>query len=238
MKNIVILTGAGISAESGIHTYRDEDGLWTKFSPREVSHIDGWRKDPQKVLDFKNMLRRQFAEANYQPNAAHHALAKLQREWPHGTVTIVTQNIDGLHRDAGAEVMEIHGSGRHKFCENCGHISLYKSDILLDDPCVQCGTAATTRPMVVFFGEMPMQIDVVEHLLDTCAIYATIGSSCEVMPASLFPVLAKQSGAETFLFNKDEVRADTEAFDHIVYGPATETVTAWVDGLLAEGRAA
>src|SRR4028119_1073492 len=95
--NIVVSTGAGISAESGIHTYRDPGGLWAKYDPMEVSHIQGWHRDPQKVLDFKNQQRRQAAEARYQPNAAHLALTRLQTEWRWGEVTIITQNIDGLH---------------------------------------------------------------------------------------------------------------------------------------------
>lgn len=234
MKNIVISTGAGISAESGIHTYRDKDGLWTKFDPMEVSHIRGWQKSPEKVLEFKNMLRRQFAVGNYQPNAAHHAIARLQREWKHGTVTLITQNIDGLHRAAGSAVLEIHGNGQTKFCTACGHESPYDADIVLDDPCQSCGKTRTTRPYVVMFGEMPCHLEYVQDRLDDCQIMAVIGSSLEVAPGNLFANLAYAMGATTYLINKDEPACGLEDFTHVIYGSAATEVPLWVEKLLRD----
>lgn len=229
--NIVISTGAGISAESGVRTYRDRGGLWQKYDPDVVSHINGWRKNPQAVLDFKNELRRDFEAGNYQPNAAHHALTRLQREWRWGEVTIITQNIDGLHEAAGSTVLEMHGSGRKKMCEACGHVSAYDADIILADPCAKCGKTASTRPMVVWFGEMPMYLDIIEQKLDECGIFAAIGSSNHVMPASLF---AGASGTKaTYLFNIELPIVGADDYHHHRLGPATVEVPKWVDELLA-----
>jgi NAD-dependent deacetylase len=229
--NILVLTGAGISAESGISTYRDADGLWTKYNPSEVSHINGWKKDPLKVLEFKNKLRQDFAANNYQPNAAHYALTRLQKEWKHGSVTLVTQNIDGLHAAAGSEILEIHGTVKDKFCESCGHRSPYNADILADHACINCGKLNTTRPFVVMFGEMPLYLDYIENMLDQCHVYIAIGTSGEVMPASLFVSSAKQVGARTYLINKEE-GSNSEDYDFKLLGKATEIVPAFVETLL------
>lgn len=233
--NIIVSTGAGISAESGIHTYRDVEGLWTKYDPMVVSHRRGWESQPEKVLEFKNELRRQFAAGNYQPNAAHHALTRLQKEWTIGEVTIVTQNIDGLHRDAGSKVMEIHGTGKEKYCEACGHRSAFDRDIVHTDACTACGEPGRTRPAVVMFGEMPIGLEELEIKIDQCSILAVIGSSLEVMPGNLFAYSAKQVGAHTVFLNKEEPqRVDLDVFDEKIYGPATETVPKWVDDLLTK----
>jgi NAD-dependent deacetylase len=233
--NIVVSTGAGISAESGIHTYRDEGGLWTKYDPMVVSHRNGWLSQPEKVLEFKNELRRQFEAGNYTPNPAHYALARLQKEWQVGEVTIVTQNIDGLHVDAGAVVTEIHGTGREKLCEGCGHRSAFDSDILLSDPCVVCGVAGKTRPAIVMFGEMPYGLEELEKKLDQCSVFAVVGSSLEVMPGNLFVHAAKEVGARTFYLNKEAPKyIDLSPYDERIYGPASETVPKWVNHLLTE----
>ena len=233
MMNIVVSTGAGISAESGIHTYRDKNGLWTKYDPQVVSHRRGWLNRPLELLQFQNEIRQQFAVGNYKPNAAHYALTRLQQEWKHGEVTIVTQNVDGLHADAGSNVMEIHGSKRKKFCEGCALISPYDRDIVHDEPCVQCGKPCQTRPAVCFFGEMPFGMPLLETKLDNCHIFAVIGSSLEVMPGNIFVDLAKDANAETYYLNMEEPKeTNLRQYDHKIYGPATETVPAWVDMLL------
>ena len=231
--NIVVSTGAGISAESGIHTYRDIDGLWTKYDPMVVSHRNGWLEQPEKVLAFKNELRRQFESGNYKPNAAHYALTKLQKEWKHGKVTIVTQNIDGLHVDAGSAVLEIHGTGKTKHCEACDHVSPFDKDIVYTDPCFGCGVSGKTRPSVILFGEMPVGLEELETILDECSIFAVIGSSLEVMPGNIFVHAAKEVGATTFLLNKEAPpNVDLAPYDHKIYGPATEIVPKWVDEIL------
>jgi NAD-dependent deacetylase len=233
-KNIVVLTGAGISAESGIHTYRDAGGLWTKYDPMVVSHIRGWKTQPQALIDFKNELRRQFEAGNYRPNAAHHALARLQREWKHGEVTLVTQNIDGLHTDAGSMVYEMHGSGKMKFCEECGDTTPFDADIVLDDACTNCGARRSIRPSVVLFGEMPKHLELIEEKLAECNIYATIGSSCEVAPASRFPSLALANDAETYLINKELLPPpNRREFREVLIGDATVEVPKWVELLLS-----
>lgn len=233
-QNIVISTGAGISAPSGIHTYRDLEGLWTQYDPEEVSHILGWKKNPQKVLDFKNALRRQFATNNYQPNAAHLALVRLQREWRHGRVTVVTQNIDGLHEQAGTKgVLAVHGNGQEKFCMECGHVTPFDQDIVLADACPECGAVGSTRPRVVMFGEIPHHMDHVFELLRECSIFALIGSSLEVQPAASFAYRAKRAGAETYLLNQDRPDVSLAEFNHVVLGNAATIVPQWVDDLLA-----
>lgn len=229
--NIVVSTGAGISAESGIHTYRDADGLWTKHDPMEVSHIQGWIKNPQKVLDFKNAQRRLSTEGEYRPNAAHLALTRLQAEWRWGDVMIVTQNIDGLHAAAGSRVLAIHGSIAEKFCTACGHVSPFDADIVLTDPCRSCGKPATTRPHVVMFGEMPFHLDQVEGALRRCGIFAAIGTSDEVAPANQFVQRVRSS--ETYRINLASLTAGGGWYRHQRIGRATVEVPRWVDELLA-----
>ena len=234
MRNIVISTGAGISAESGVHTYRDLDGLWTKYDPTEVMDIRGWKNDPAKVIDFMNMLRRTFVEAEYVPNAAHYALAKLQREWKDGTVTIITQNIDNLHQKAGASiVLDIHGNGSQKVCEHCGNISDYDADIVLSDSCKRCGSVASIKPNIVMFGEVPHHLYDVDQALTDCSIFAVIGSSGEVHPANTFASKAHNHGAETWLLNKEiPTKGSLWEFDKRIYGSASIAVPNWVDQLL------
>lgn len=231
MRNIVISTGAGISAESGVPTFRDADGLWTKYDPMVVSHIDGWNASPSKVIEFKNELRRQFAALDPQPNAAHLALTRLQNEWTDGTVSIITQNIDGLHAKAGSVALEIHGTAIKKFCMKCNDITGYDADIDVNDPCV-CGEVSSIRPLTVMFGEMPHHLDKVEALLNDCHIFVAIGTSLNVRPASMFASIALSRGADTWLINKD-VPQITFEYNHTIYGNASVEVPRWVDMMLA-----
>lgn len=233
MKRIVISTGAGISAESGVPTFRDADGLWARFDPMEVAHIDGWRHAPQKVIDFFNARRARQIAGDHRPNAAHLALVRLEKGWS-GQVTIVTQNIDGLHRRAGsAQVFEMHGNGAEKRCDACGHLSAYDRDISLAESCEACGRTGVIRPHVVLFGEAPLHLDEITRELRACDIFAVIGSSLEVSPANQFVYAALDAGAETVLINKDVPETDFDPYWTRLYGNATALVPAWVDSIMA-----
>lgn len=233
--NIVISTGAGISADSGIHTYRDEGGLWTKYDPQVVSHINGWKRTPQKVLDFKNELRRQFEAGCFKPNAAHYAITRLQKEWKRGKVTVITQNIDGLHEKAGSSVLNMHGTSATKFCENCNYESPFDADIILSDPCPNCGIAGKIRPSVVMFGEMPRHLDEIDDRLRDCDIFVVIGSSLEVSPGNQFvsTVATNKRHAMTMLVNLDRPNYGMmRDYRRFILGKASIEVPKLVAGLL------
>lgn len=156
--HIVILTGAGISAESGLGTFRDVGGLWSRYDWRNLATPEGFARDPGFVLNFYNWRRERVREAR--PNAAHLALARLERDWP-GRVTLVTQNVDDLHEQAGSrEVVHMHGTHLSALCAACGHRWPAPAVMAPDDPCPACAKART-RPDVVWFGEMPDRKSVV-----------------------------------------------------------------------------
>ena len=158
---IVILTGAGISKESGLDTFRDEDGLWAKVDLEEVATYDAYRRDPVKVLQFYNDRRRGMLGQNIRANAAHEALARLQRDWP-DDVLIVTQNIDDLHEQGGSEhLIHMHGEMNKARCDHCSHVSVWADadDLTVELSCGTCGKEGGMRPHVVWFGEMPLDMD-------------------------------------------------------------------------------
>ena len=225
---IVILTGAGISAESGLGTFRDVDGLWTKYDLNEVATPEGFARNPALVHDFYNARRANCRGAA--PNAAHAALARLQGFWP-GEVVIVTQNVDDLHERGGAgEVIHMHGALDTALCGACGHRWAAPAEMHPDDPCPSCRTPAT-RPDVVWFGEIPYHMDRIMAELESCASFAAIGTSGEVYPAAGFVELAARAGAHTVEINL-EPSSVVSAFAETRFGPASELVPAWVDGLL------
>ena len=227
VSKIVILTGAGVSAESGLGTFRDKGGVWTKYDLNEVATPEGFARDPVKVHDFYNARRANAAGAA--PNAAHFALARLQAEHD-GEVVIVTQNVDALHEAAGAEALHMHGRLDRACCAGCNAVWDAPLVMSADDPCQVCGAAAT-RPDIVWFGEMPQFLDVIAlHLQDT-DIFAAIGTSGQVYPAAGFVAEAARAGAWTVEINLEP--SDTATlFDDRIFGPATETVPKWVAGLL------
>ena len=181
---IVVLTGAGISKESGIDTFRDKDGLWTRVNLEEVATIDAWRRDKKKVLDFYNDTRRTFRGAHIVPNAAHKALAKLEQKYE-GEVTVVTQNIDPLHEQAGSKrVLHMHGRDGEIRCMNCGTVTRSDVDLTPQSACPNCKAVGELRPNIVWFGEMPMHMDEIEAALERCGLFLSIGTSGEVYPAS------------------------------------------------------
>lgn len=228
MEKIVILTGAGISAESGLGTFRDEGGLWAQHRIEDVATPEGFARDPALVHGFYNARRVQAAEA--QPNAAHKALARLQRDWP-GEVIIVTQNVDGLHEAGGAQsVIHMHGTLAGALCAACGHRWTAPPDMAVGEPCPACA-APTARPDVVWFGEMPYHMDTIYDHLAGARVFAAIGTSGQVYPAAAFVHEATMSGARTVELNLDP-STGASSFDDVVLGPATETVPRWVDQML------
>ena len=227
-QQIVILTGAGISAESGLGTFRDKDGLWTRYDLEEVATPQGWARNPALVQEFYNARRANCRGAA--PNVAHVALARLQAVWP-GQVTLITQNVDDLHERGGATgVIHMHGQLSRALCGACGHRWDAPAVMQPDDPCPAC-SAATTRPDVVWFGEMPYHMDHIFAALTAADLFVAIGTSGNVYPAAGFVAEAAAAGARTLELNLEP--SDTAAaFDEARFGPATQVVPAWVDQML------
>lgn len=229
MTNIVILTGAGISAESGLSTFRDENGLWAQHAIEDVATPEAFERNPVLVHRFYNARRANAAKVA--PNAAHAALARLEREHV-GDVVIVTQNVDGLHEKAGSRnVIHMHGRLDGALCHACQHRWEAPLEMRVEDVCPACGTAAT-RPDIVWFGEIPYDMDVIDVALANADIFAAIGTSGQVFPAAAFGQHAGRLGAHTVELNL-EPSAATRDFAEIRHGKATEIVPMWVDGLLA-----
>jgi len=226
---IVILTGAGISAESGLGTFRDEGGLWSQHRIEDVATPEGFARDPGLVQRFYNARRAQAAEAR--PNAAHAALARLQADWP-GEVVIVTQNVDDLHEKGGArDVLHMHGTLAGALCSACGHRWPAPGEMAAGEPCPACN-GPTARPDIVWFGEMPYFMDAIFDHLMTADLFAAIGTSGQVYPAAGFVQEAGAAGAHTVELNL-EPSATVSRFDETLFGPATRTVPQWVERLLA-----
>ncbi|WP_368188255.1 NAD-dependent deacylase [Aestuariibius sp. HNIBRBA575] len=229
MKKIVILTGAGISAESGLGTFRDEGGLWAQHRIEDVATPEGYARNPQLVVDFYNMRRAEAATA--QPNAAHQAIAKLQAD-PRFDVMLVTQNVDGLHEAGGSDpVIHMHGALNSALCAACDHRWAAPLEMHVGQACPSCNQPAA-RPDIVWFGEMPYFMDEIYDALAAADHFVAIGTSGEVYPAAGFVQIANQSGAQTLELNL-EPSSGVSAFDDARFGPATQEVPAWVDALLA-----
>lgn len=231
-QRIFILTGAGISAESGLGTFRDKDGLWAKFRIEDVASIEGWRRDPRRVLDFYNQRRANLISAK--PNAAHYALAALESAWlaRGGEVTLCTQNIDDLHEQAGARnVIHMHGELRKARCDDCGDVTVLDGDILPELGCAACGRTGGLRPHVVWFGEIPLDMERIEDALNAADLFVAIGTSGAVYPAAGFVEQARRTGIATMEINLEP--SDTaDAFAAARYGKASEAVPAWVAEML------
>lgn len=220
---IVVLTGAGVSAESGLGTFRDKDGLWTRVDLNAVATPEGFARDPAKVHAFYNARRAGARDAS--PNAAHVALVHLQRS--SHDVTLVTQNVDSLHEAAGSrDVIHMHGFLDGALCADCGHRWSAPLVMQADDRCSNCD-ASRTRPDIVWFGEMPYQMDRIEAALVRADLFVAIGTSGTVYPAAGFVDIADRAGADTLELNLEasEVRS---SFAQARYGPASEIVPAWV----------
>lgn len=232
--SIVILTGAGISKESGLDTFRDAGGVWTRYSLEDVATPEGFARNPELVHDFYNARRAKLP--GVEPNAAHAALARLEREWP-GEVLLVTQNIDDLHERAGSgNLLHMHGELAKIRCAACGAVSAWTEDLSVDHDCASCAQTGTLRPHVVWFGEMPFHMDRIYNALDRCRIFISVGTSGSVYPAAGFVAQVSMRGnARTVELNL-EPSDGAGAFAEGFYGPATEVVPEFVDDLL-EGLA-
>ncbi len=229
--SIVILTGAGISAESGLGTFRDKDGIWTKVDLRDVATPEGFARDPAYVLEFYAARRAHGAEAK--PNAAHFALARLESALL-DQVLIITQNIDVLHETAGAKnVLHMHGVTNRDLCNNCGNRQETEQALTVESICPQCKSKGTLRPDVVWFGEMPYHMETIEKALEGCTTFVSIGTSGEVYPAAGFVASARMAGAHTIELNL-EPSSGGNLFVESHYGPATEVVPKWVDEMLGQ----
>ena len=226
---IVILTGAGISAESGLATFRGKDGLWEGHRVEEVATPEAFRRNPALVHRFYNLRR--AALGGVEPNAAHLALARLQREH-RGTVTLITQNVDDLHERAGSTgVIHMHGELLQARCERCRRSAAWHGDLSTATACTHCHRAGGMRPDIVWFGEMPMHMERIGRALEAATLFAAIGTSGFVYPAAGFVQMATQAGAATVEINNAET-AVSDCFHARLTGPATECVPAWVDSLL------
>ncbi|MEM7190975.1 MAG: NAD-dependent deacylase [Pseudomonadota bacterium] len=227
--HIVILTGAGISAESGLGTFRDKDGLWTKVNLEDVATPEGYARNPDMVLDFYNDRRKGMVEAT--ANAAHHALGRLEAAWP-GKLTLVTQNIDNLHEQGGStDVIHMHGEMLRALCASCGHQWDWPGEMSRADSCPNCNSTGTVRPDVVWFGEMPYHMERIYADLERCDLFVSIGTSGNVYPAAGFVAEALRNGADTLEVNL-EPSEGASLFRNQILGPATETVPTWVDEML------
>ncbi len=228
MDRIVILTGAGLSAESGLGTFRDVGGLWTKYDLEEVATPQGFARNPALVHEFYNARRANCRGAT--PNPAHTALARLQAALP-DRVTLVTQNVDDLLERAGAAlVIHMHGELTRALCGACGHRWAAPDVMGVDAPCPACGTAST-RPDIVWFGEMPYHMEQIDTALAQADLFVAIGTSGNVYPAAGFVQEAGVAGARTLELNL-EASATSGLFDEARLGPASQLVPEWVDEVL------
>lgn len=227
--DIVILTGAGLSAESGMATFRDKDGIWSKVDYRDVATPEGFARNPALVHEFYNRRRRDHALVR--PNAAHLALARLEREFS-GRVVVVTQNIDALHEAAGSRnLIHMHGELLMALCAHCGSTHAWTVDLSIDTQCPRCGSDQGMRPDVVWFGEMPYHMEEIAARLMACDLFISIGTSGNVYPAAGFVAEARARGAHTVELNL-EPSEGASFFAEAVHGPATRVVPAYVDRLL------
>lgn len=233
-QNIVILTGAGISAESGLATFRSADGLWNNHRVEDVASVEGFQRNPELVHDFYNNLKEEVQKAK--PNPAHRAITHLQQEYPGAVVSVITQNVDTLHEKAGnTNVLHIHGQINQAVCLNCGHILETFGDVTTETACSTCHVPGMMKPNIVFFGENLLCMDKVDPLLRRCDLFISVGTSGVVFPAAAFVQTAKFYGADTIEFTL-EPTSNNFYFDKHVYGPAGQTLPPYVDELIKSAK--
>lgn len=229
--NLFVLTGAGVSAESGLNTFRDPGGLWENHDPMSLATPEAFARDPALVHRFYNWRRSAAAAA--QPNSAHHALARLETALAErgDGLTLVTQNVDNLHQRAGSTVIAMHGTHTDSRCTACGDVRPWQGDMSIETKCPACGRAGGLRPNIVWFGEMPHHLDLISHKLAAAHVFIAIGTSGAVYPAAGYVRAARTAGLATVELNL--APADNAGlFDRALYGKATETVPQLVDMIL------
>jgi NAD-dependent deacetylase len=231
IRNIVVLTGAGISAESGIATFRGPGGLWEGHRVEDVCTPEALARDAALVHRFYD--ERRAGLARVEPNVAHRALARLDAEWG-GELLVVTQNVDDLHERAGAtRMLHMHGELRSALCAACGERRVWSGGLPPGTTCEACGAAAL-RPDIVFFGEMPYEMERIERALAQADLFVSIGTSGAVYPAAGFVQLAAHYGARTLELNLER-SAGSDWFEDTQLGPAGVLVPAWIDEMLGHG---
>ncbi len=229
--SIVVLTGAGISAESGIKTFRDHDGLWENHAIEEVASIEGFRRNPKLVQEFYNQRRKQLQGSSIQPNAAHRALVDLEEAWP-GEFLLVTQNVDDLHDRAGSKnLIHMHGELLKARCEVSERVFPWTGSIESSDRCVCCDRENTLRPHIVWFGEDPFEMNRIIEALENCTVFVSIGTSGTVYPAAGFVECVPPASRRVEI----NVAASSVSpqFPERLTGPATECVPRFVAELLS-----
>jgi NAD-dependent deacetylase len=234
-RRIVVLTGAGISKESGLDTFRCADGIWSRVNLEDVATPEGFVRNPKLVHEFYNARRSKLTDPAVTPNAGHLALARLEREWP-GEVLIVTQNIDDLHERAGSRnLLHMHGELAKVRCQSCEEVVTWTADLSPNDACGLCGRVGGMRPHVVWFGEMPLDMETIYEALDHCGLFMSIGTSGNVYPAAGFVSHVRMyTRAHTVELNLDPSVGST-MFAETILGPATQVVPAYVERILATG---
>ena len=233
---IVILTGAGISAESGIDTFRGADGIWSKVKVEDVATPDAFRRNPALVHDFHNQFRHSLQ--NHAPNAAHLARARLEAEHP-GTVLVVTQNVDDLHERAGSRnLIHMHGELYKVRCQACQCVYHWSGDLGVDSVCRECRAPGAMRPHVTWFYEMPMEMAAIEQALAACDLFISIGTSGNVYPAAGFIADVRRAARAHSVELNLEPSEGSSLFAERIHGPAGEVVPAYVDQLLESSMAA
>ncbi|MFN3587151.1 MAG: Sir2 family NAD+-dependent deacetylase [Moraxellaceae bacterium] len=232
-QRIVVLTGAGISAESGIRTFRASDGLWEDHRIEDVATPEAFSRNPALVQRFYNQRRAQLRAPSIQPNAAHRALAALEAALGDDFL-LVTQNVDDLHERAGSRrLLHMHGELLSALCTRCGSRQRWTDDILPDLPCPVCHTTGRLRPDIVWFGETPYHMEAIVTALSRCTLFVSIGTSGQVYPAAGFVREARAAGAHTLEINLEPSQV-ASAFDERREGKAGDVVPAWVDDVLAQ----
>jgi NAD-dependent deacetylase len=230
IRNIVVLTGAGISAESGVATFRGPDGLWEGHRLEDVATPEAFARDPALVQAFYDARRARLSEVA--PNAAHEALARLDAEWP-GELLIVTQNVDDLHERAGARrLLHMHGELKSAWCRACDGRFPWEGPLGAGPDCPGCGTAGRLRPDIVWFGELPYGMERIEAALARADLFVSIGTSGAVYPAAGFVQTARWHGAATLELNLEPSLGSVH-FDAARTGRAGQLVPAWVEEVLA-----
>lgn len=230
--SLVVLTGAGISAESGLSTFRAQGGLWEEHRIEDVATPEAFDRQPALVYNFYNKRRQQLQSNSVQPNSAHFSLAKLEAQWP-GPFLLITQNVDNLHERAGSRnLIHMHGELLKARCLNDGQIFSWEGDLNEESFCPHCQKQGQLRPHIVWFGEIPMELEQIQRALTNCDIFLSIGTSGSVYPAAGFVMEARRNQCQFCVEMNKDTSEIAQHFDEKLYGPATEIVPPFVEKLL------